>query len=121
MRWDWRRELLRHGEHPDPRFTLANERTFLAWIRTSLALTAGGIALDTFTGPTFSPVVRVVLAVGLLGLGSLLAIGSFLRWYTSERNMRHQQPLNFPLIAPVLAAGVGVAGIVMVITLLSAA
>ena len=33
------------GEEPDPRFTLANERTFLAWIRTSLAFLAGGIAV----------------------------------------------------------------------------
>ena len=33
------------GEEPDYRFTLANERTFLAWIRTALALIAGGVAL----------------------------------------------------------------------------
>jgi uncharacterized membrane protein YidH (DUF202 family) len=33
------------GQHPDYRFTLANERIFLAWIRTSLALVAGGIAV----------------------------------------------------------------------------
>lgn len=36
------------GSDPDPRFTLANERTFLAWVRTSLALLAGGIGLDAF-------------------------------------------------------------------------
>ncbi len=38
-----------HGSEPDPRFTLANERTFLAWIRTGLAFIAGGIALNAFT------------------------------------------------------------------------
>ena len=31
------------GEEPDYRFTLANERTFLAWLRTALALIAGGV------------------------------------------------------------------------------
>jgi len=36
------------GEEPDPRFTLANERTFLAWVRTALALVAGGIGLEAF-------------------------------------------------------------------------
>lgn len=119
MRWDWRQELTRRGEHPDPRFTLANERTFLAWIRTSLALTAGGIALDAFTSHSFNPTVRLALSVALLGLGSLLAIGSFLRWYISERNMRLKQPLAFPLIAPVLAFGVGIACMVMVVILLT--
>lgn len=33
------------GTEPDYRFTLANERTFLAWIRTALALIAGGVAV----------------------------------------------------------------------------
>jgi putative membrane protein len=37
----WRHE----GTEPDYRFTLANERTFLAWIRTALALLAGGVLL----------------------------------------------------------------------------
>lgn len=120
VNWDWRDRLMNHGTDPDPRFTLANERTFLAWIRTSLALTAGGIALDAFTGPTFSPTVRLVLSVSLIILGAILAIGSFLRWYVSERLMRTDRPLDFPLIAPVLAGGVGIAGIVMVITLIAA-
>lgn len=116
---DWRRDLIAQGKDPDPRFTLANERTFLAWIRTSLALTAGGIALDAFTGPTFNPTIRLLLAVSLLALGALLAVGAFFRWYISERLMRTDQPLNLPLIAPVLAAGVGIAGFVMVATLIS--
>ncbi len=43
--------LLGGGQEPDPRFSLANERTFLAWIRTSLALLAGAVAVDAFIGP----------------------------------------------------------------------
>lgn len=118
--WDWRHNLTGQGRDPDPRFTLANERTFLAWIRTSLALTAGGIALDAFSGPTFSPQVRLVLSIALIALGSLLATGSFLRWFNTERLMRHDKSLSFPLIAPVLAGGVGIAGVVMVFALLAA-
>jgi hypothetical protein len=41
----WRQQ----GEEPDYRFTLANERTFLAWIRTALAILAAGILLDQFS------------------------------------------------------------------------
>ena len=44
------KRLLPDGVEPDPRFTLANERTFLAWVRTALAFIAGGIAVEAFTG-----------------------------------------------------------------------
>ena len=47
----WERKLLSEGKAPDPRFTLANERTFLAWIRTALALVAGGLACAQFLPP----------------------------------------------------------------------
>ncbi len=33
----WRPRAFREGEDPDPRFTLANERTYLAWVRTGSA------------------------------------------------------------------------------------
>ena len=55
------------GTEPDPRFTLANERTFLAWIRTSLALIAGGVALEAFELP-ISPVLSLESAVILIAL-----------------------------------------------------
>ncbi|GAB14727.1 hypothetical protein ARGLB_075_00090 [Arthrobacter globiformis NBRC 12137] len=47
--------ILGGGNEPDPRFTLANERTFLAWIRTSLALLAGGVAVEAFMADLFGP------------------------------------------------------------------
>jgi putative membrane protein len=61
--------LLPGGTEPDPRFTLANERTFLAWIRTSLALLAGGIAVEAFTTDVFPEPIRHGLSVLLLLLG----------------------------------------------------
>ena len=80
------------GTAPDPRFSLANERTFLAWVRTSLALLAGGVALDTvdLDGPAgLQPVLATVLVIlGLLGAGVAWA-----RWAAAERAMRLRRPL----------------------------
>lgn len=109
--------MLGGGEDPDPRFTLANERTFLSWIRTSLALLAGGIAIEAFTQNLFPPAVRTALAIILLSLGLLLATGSFVRWLNVERSLRHKRSLPVPLIAPLLAAVVAL-GSAAVITFL---
>ncbi|MHC6592832.1 YidH family protein [Arthrobacter sp. C152] len=97
--------LLRGGDEPDPRFSLANERTFLAWIRTSLALLAGGIAVEAFMADLFGPELRKSLAILLLGLALLLSGGSFFRWVNIERAMRQKAPLPMPWIAPLLAVG----------------
>jgi putative membrane protein len=107
--------ILRGGTEPDPRFTLANERTFLAWIRTSLAMMAGGIAVEAFTSELFGPQIRKTIAVLLLVLALVIAGGSFFRWLNVERAMRHQTPLPLPLIAPVLAAGGALVAAILVV------
>ncbi|MBT2549645.1 DUF202 domain-containing protein [Arthrobacter sp. ISL-65] len=106
--------LLPGGSEPDPRFTLANERTFLAWIRTSLALLAGGIAVEAFTTDVFPEPVRRGLSVLLLLLGMLLSAGSAIRWLRVESSLRSNRPLPLPLIAPLLAAGCAVAAAVVI-------
>jgi putative membrane protein len=55
------------GEEPDYRFTLANERTFLAWIRTSLALLAGGVAVVQLV-PGFTSAATAVICISWLTL-----------------------------------------------------
>jgi putative membrane protein len=110
--------LLPGGIEPDPRFTLANERTFLAWIRTSLALLAGGIAIEAFTADLFMEPVRKVLAVLLLLLGMLLSAGAAIRWIRVERSMRNKTPLPLPLIVPLLAAAGALAAAVVVVSIL---
>lgn len=97
--------LLQGGSEPDPRFTLANERTFLAWIRTSLALLAGGVAVEAFMANFFGLELRKTVAVLLLLLALLLSGGSFFRWVNVERAMRQKAPLPLPMIAPLLALG----------------
>lgn len=97
--------LLGGGSEPDPRFTLANERTFLAWIRTALALMAGGIAVEAFTADVFLLELRKTLAITLLVLGMLISVSACLRWLNVERAMRQRHPLPLPLLVPLLSIG----------------
>lgn len=105
-----RRDRLRlsEGQDPDPRFTLANERTFLAWIRTALALLAAGIGVETFLDDL--PVLpRRSLAALLLVLGGALAVGAYRRWRAVELALRSGRPLPLPGVALLLALGVAAA------------
>jgi putative membrane protein len=106
------------ADFPDYRFTLANERTFLAWMRTSLALLAGGIALRQVV-PSFGVRgVRTTLAVAAVVLSLVLAVASYVRWNQIERAMSRGHPLPHPLAVPVLATAIAaVAGTVAVVLL----
>jgi putative membrane protein len=110
--------VLGGGIEPDPRFTLANERTFLAWIRTSLAFLAGGIAVEAFTADLFPELIRTFLAVVLLLLGVLVSAGAGLRWISVERSLRRQTPLPLPMIAPLLGIGVAIASVALAVFVL---
>lgn len=80
------------GDDPDPRYTLANERTFLAWVRTSLATLAGGVALHALGLPE-SDWLRTVLAVALVLFGGATCVFALVRWARVERAMRAREPL----------------------------
>lgn len=99
------RRLLPGGTEPDPRFTLANERTFLAWIRTSLAFLAGGIALEAFATELFVAPLRQALSIFIICIGLLVSLGAAVRWVRVEASMRHGRPLPLPLIVPLLGIG----------------
>src|ERR687885_1502717 len=79
------------GEEPDPRFTLANERTFLAWNRTALALIGGGLAAGQLLDFE-SRAVRLIVGLVPILLGALLAAGSYRRWEANERALRLGEP-----------------------------
>src|ERR1700712_778587 len=99
------RSVLGGGCEPDPRFTLANERTFLAWIRTALAFLAGGIAVEAFTGDVFSPGLRRAVARSLLAWAMLVSASACVRWLKVERAMRQRKPLPLPVLVPILSLG----------------
>jgi len=106
------------GTDPDPRFTFANERTFLAWIRTSLALIAGGVGLEAFVADVMPPALRQVLAVLLLVLGAALALTAFARWFRSESALRNGRSLPGLGAAPVLAIGVALCALALLVGML---
>ncbi len=91
----------RHGQEPDYRFTLANERTFLAWIRTALALVAGGVALVQLVPAFGIPGIRHGLSIFLVAAGGLLALLSVRRWNQVQHAMRRDADLP-PSRLPVL-------------------
>ncbi|WP_432036192.1 YidH family protein [Streptomyces cucumeris] len=108
--------LRAEGRTPDYRFSLANERTFLAWLRTAMALVGGGFAVDQFLTDTTRPL-RIALALVLLAGGALCALRAINHWIRCERAMRRGEDLpssRFPVVLG-LAVGVVALGMVLVV------
>jgi putative membrane protein len=100
------------GEEPDPRFTLANERTYLAWIRTSLALIGGGLAAGQLLDFR-SEAARLIVSLPPIILGAALALTSYRRWEDNQRALRLGEPLPTGGPPRLLAAGIGAVAIVV--------
>lgn len=80
------------GSEPDARFSLANERTFLAWNRTALALIAGGVALEAL-GLDLQPGLRLAASLVLIAAGLVVPLLAWLEWGRTERALRAGSPL----------------------------
>jgi putative membrane protein len=107
------------GEEPDYRFTLANERTFLAWLRTGLALLAGAVALTQLAPALTDARLRTGLAILLAGTGTLLAAFAYRRWARVQRAMRRQEALPntwLPLAVGCATAATGAIVTALVLT-----
>ncbi|OJF14143.1 YidH family protein [Couchioplanes caeruleus] len=106
------------GEKPDYRFSLANERTFLAWIRTALALLAGGLACAQFLPPLPISHLREIIAVALLLLGGVVAVRAVDHWARTEKAMRLGADLPRSRFPAVLALIVAVGALLLVVAVL---
>ena len=102
------RSVFGQGTEPDPRFSLANERTFLAWIRTSLALIAAGVAIEALELP-IQPTLRIASSVLFIALGLLAAIQSWVGWARTERALRSERALPGPTLGAIVALGLCIA------------
>jgi putative membrane protein len=106
------------GDEPDPRFSLANERTFLAWIRTALAFLAAGVALEALAVPMPAGL-RTAISLILVGVGLLSPVQAWRGWARAERSLRTGGALPSPSASPIVVGGMVLAAVLLVIGLLS--
>jgi putative membrane protein len=99
---------------PDYRFTLANERTFLAWQRTSLGLLAASVAVVQFMPEMTVPGVRQILGLTVGVMAILTAVAGLHRWVQVDRAMRRDKPLPRAAAPTYLTAGLAMMGLVTV-------
>jgi putative membrane protein len=100
---------------PDVRFIYANERTFLAWNRTALALIATGIAATQLLPRFDIEFGRRLLGLPLIALGALIALTSYRYWRSNEKAMRRSEPLPPSPMPLVLSIGIGVVAVIAVV------
>jgi putative membrane protein len=98
---------------PDYRFTLANERTLLAWVRTALALDAAGLGVVRFAPPLGWPGGRELVGAVLILLGAVTAWSGYRRFIASDRAIRAGDPLPAHAAPRVLAAALAVVSVAM--------
>jgi putative membrane protein len=109
-------------KEPDIRFTLANERTFLAWNRTALALVVAGLGIVQLLPPfPRVPWGRHVLGVPLIVLGAVVSVTAYLEWRRTQRAMRRNEPMPQSVLPKILVATItGIAALSALVLLVSA-
>ncbi|GAA2467415.1 YidH family protein [Terrabacter carboxydivorans] len=110
------RSVYEGGQDPDPRFSLANERTFLAWIRTGLAFVAAGLALEALQ-VSLTPWLRVTVSVVLAVAGLAATVQAWLSWTRTERAMRHLAPMPSSGLKLPVAVLLGVVALAVLVDL----
>src|SRR5919112_522093 len=94
--------------HPDYRYTLANERTLLAWLRTGLALVAGGVGVATWAPDLGVSWGSGAVALGLVVIGLGRALAGYRSWRANEEAIRDDLPLPESQVPTILAAAITV-------------
>jgi putative membrane protein len=108
------------GTEPDPRYTFANERTFLAWSRTALALVVAGLGIIQLLPPFPGvPWGRHVLGIPLIVFGAVVAVTAYVEWVKSQWAMRHGKPLPRSVMPKILTVVIFVMAVVSAIVVLA--
>ncbi|MDP9442146.1 MAG: DUF202 domain-containing protein [Actinomycetota bacterium] len=106
--------LYSRGTEPDPRFTLANERTFPAWTR--IGLFAAGVALEAIS-LDLHPQLRLAASLVLIASGVAAPVQAWWGWYETEHGLRMGRPLPAPrLSVPIVVLVVVVAGVLVTLS-----
>ena len=104
----------------DVRFSYANERTFLAWNRTALALVTAGLAVTQLLPPFDVPGGRKMIGLPLIVLGTVVSLVSFVQWRRNEEAMKSGEPLPRSLLPLALALVIGISAAVAVVLVVAA-
>ena len=105
----------------DVRFSYANERTFLAWNRTALALITAGLAVTQLLPPFDVPGGRKMIGLPLIAMGTVVALVSLVQWRRNEEAMRRGEPLPRSLLPIALAIVIGLSAAVAFVLVVAAA
>ncbi len=108
------RSVYSRGEDPDPRFSLANERTFLTWIGTSLALISVGVGLESLA-TNLQPGFRTAASIVLIVAGLVCPVQAWRGWAGVETALRERRPLPPSGMLVVLPAALVVAGVLVLL------
>src|SRR5688500_9652711 len=99
--------------HPDYRFTLANERTLLAWLRTALALIAGGVTVAAYAPDLGVPWGSSAVALTLVTIGLITALAGHRRWRANDEAIRSDAPLPVDRLVPGFVAAVAAVSVLV--------
>jgi putative membrane protein len=103
------------GDEVDVRFAYANERTFLAWNRTALALVTAGLAVTQLLPPFDVPGGRRMIGLPLISMGIVTAAVSLWQWRRNDQAMRTGAPLPRSVLPVLLSSVIAISSIIALV------
>ena len=103
------RRVYDQGSEPDPLYTLANERTYLAWLRLAVTLLASAVAVDRLflERPWFG---SEIMALALVAIAFGTCAIAVHRWSTTELALRRRRPLPGFSVAVLVSGAITLVG-----------